>query len=175
MESLDPDRIHYPESDGRPMADNTVQFRWIVVLKENLDALLPDFVGGDLLWYPVLGNPKVRVAPDVLVALGRPKGDRGSYRQWEEAHVAPQVVMEVLSPSNTVREMFEKLGFFDRYGVSEFYLLDPDEHTLQVFVRSDGGLREVLHEAPSDGWGRGENVLHPGSNRPPSPLGRGSG
>jgi hypothetical protein len=37
----------------------------------------------DLLWYPVRGQPRLRMAPDVLVALGRPKGYRGSYRQWE--------------------------------------------------------------------------------------------
>lgn len=36
--SLDP-KIIYPDSDGQPMADNTKQFRWIVLLKENLDCL----------------------------------------------------------------------------------------------------------------------------------------
>ena len=29
----------YPDSDGQPMADNTKQFRWIVVIKENLERL----------------------------------------------------------------------------------------------------------------------------------------
>jgi hypothetical protein len=46
--------IHYPESDGQPMAENTGQFRWIVMIKENLEALFRDrpevFVAGDLLW-----------------------------------------------------------------------------------------------------------------------------
>jgi hypothetical protein len=36
------------------------------------------FVAMDLLWYPVKGKPKIRLAPDVLVALGRPKGPRRS-------------------------------------------------------------------------------------------------
>ena len=27
----------YPDSDGQPMADNTLQFRWIVLIKENLE------------------------------------------------------------------------------------------------------------------------------------------
>ena len=31
--------IIYPESDGQPMADNTEQFQWIVVIKENLELL----------------------------------------------------------------------------------------------------------------------------------------
>jgi Uma2 family endonuclease len=59
------------------------------------------FVAGDLLWYPVPDRRETGpIAPDVLVAFGRPKGRRGSYRQWEENGIAPQVVFEVLSPSN---------------------------------------------------------------------------
>src|SRR5438309_5827087 len=79
--------VIYPDSDGQPMADNTLQFRWIVTIKEGLGVLFMDrpdvFVAGDLLWYPVEGDPKTRIAPDALVAFGRPKGERGSYKQWE--------------------------------------------------------------------------------------------
>src|SRR5262252_8794276 len=75
----------YPESDGQPMAENTKQFEWIVTIKENLDALLTNaFVAGDLFWYPLEGNNRIRQAPVVLVVFGRPKGHRGSYRQWGE-------------------------------------------------------------------------------------------
>ncbi|MEN9244859.1 MAG: Uma2 family endonuclease, partial [Gloeomargarita sp. DG02_5_bins_242] len=112
--------IIYPDSDGQPMADNTVQFRWLVLIKENLECLFADaadvFVAGDLLWYPVEGHPEIRVAPDVMVVFGRPKGERGSYRQWEEDNIAPQVVFEILSPGNTFKEMAKKLKFYDRYG-----------------------------------------------------------
>lgn len=31
--------LYYPDSDGQPMADNTQQFRWIVLIKENLELL----------------------------------------------------------------------------------------------------------------------------------------
>lgn len=79
-------QIEYPDSDGQPIADNTLQFGWITTIKGNLDvqyAKAPDvFVAGDLLWYPVEGQPKVRQAPDIFVAFGRPKGYRGSYMQW---------------------------------------------------------------------------------------------
>ena len=59
------------------------------------------FVAGDLLWYAQQGDPTERLAPDAMVVFGRPKGDRGSYKQWEEDGIAPQVVWEVLSPGNT--------------------------------------------------------------------------
>lgn len=34
--------IIYPDSDGKPMADNTLQFRWITTIKTNLDWLFAD-------------------------------------------------------------------------------------------------------------------------------------
>lgn len=138
-----PGPVHYPDSDGMPMAENTLQFQWIVTLKENIDALLPDFVAGDLLWYPVEGDPKTRQAPDVLVAFGRPKGYRGSYRQWEEGGQPPQVVIEVLSPGNRLGEMYSKLRFYDRYGVEEYYVVDPEHQSLLVMLRQDGQLTDM--------------------------------
>ena len=143
----------YPDSDGKPMADNTEQFRWIVVIQQNLDWLFADepavFVAGDLLWYPVEGSPKIRNAPDVMVAIGRPKGKRGSYQQWKENNIAPQVVFEILSPGNTQMEMSKKLEFYDRYGVEEYYLYDPDTNHLSGWLRVDGTLARI---APIDQW-----------------------
>ena len=104
--------IIYPDCDGNPMSDNTKQFRWIVTIKENLELLYaenPDvFVAGDLLWYPVEGNNTIRQAPDIMVAIGRPKGDRGSYQQWKEDNIPPQVAFEILSPGNRPGKMAEK-------------------------------------------------------------------
>ena len=140
-------KIIYPDSDGQPMADNTKQFRWIVLIKENLELLFADdpqvFVAGDLLWYPVEGHPKIRVAPDAMVVFGRPKGDRGSYRQWEEDNITPQVVFEILSPGNRVKEMTRKLQFYERYGVEEYYIYDPDDNELEGLHRREGNLQLV--------------------------------
>ncbi len=134
--------IIYPDSDGKPIADNTKQFEWIVTIAGGLQALFADnpnvFVAGDLLWYPVEGDNKTRIAPDALVAFGRPQGHRGSYKQWEEGGIAPQVVFEVLSPNNTPQEMADKLAFYDRYGVEEYYLYDPDHGRLQGWRRQGG-------------------------------------
>lgn len=146
-ERLDPQPVVYPESDGQPMADNTLQFQWIVTIEGGLDTIFRDdpnvFVAGDLLWYPVEGDPTTRCAPDALVAFGRPKGHRGSYLQWKEAGIAPQVVFEVLSSGNRPREMRQKLQFYDRYGVEEYYLFDPDRLRLSGWRRSDIGLETI--------------------------------
>jgi Uma2 family endonuclease len=143
----------YPDSDGQLMADNTKQFRWIVLIKENLDYLFLEdetvFVAGDLLWYPVEGRPDIRVAPDILVAFGRPKGDRGSYRQWQEGNIAPQVVFEILSPGNTTKEMIQKLLFYNHYGVEEYYIYDPDTNELTGLERREETLTPIEEMA---GW-----------------------
>lgn len=143
--------VFYPDDDGQPMASNTEQYRWIVMIQQNLDCVLVDaFVAGDLFWYPVEGRPNISVAPDVMVALGRPKGKRLSYKQWEEENVPPQVVFEILSPSNTKREMAAKLLFFNRYGVEEYYLYDTETKELDGFVREDLDLVPI--EDISGGW-----------------------
>nr|MCU0571152.1 Uma2 family endonuclease [Oculatellaceae cyanobacterium Prado106] len=86
---------------------------------------------------------------DAMVAIGRPKGDRGSYQQWKEDNIPPQVVFEILSPGNTQTEMAKKLVFFDRYGVEEYYLYDPDKNDLSGWLRQEQRL-EVID--PIDNW-----------------------
>jgi Uma2 family endonuclease len=139
--------VIYPDQDGNPMSDNTKQFRWIVVIQQNLEALFAHdpyvFVAGDLLWYPIEGDNKTRTAPDAMVAFGRPKGDRGSYQQWKEDNSPPQVVFEILSPGNRLTEMNKKQEFYDRHGVEEYYLYDPDRNDLSGWLRVSDRLAVI--------------------------------
>ena len=145
--------IEYPDCDGEPMSDNTLQFRWIVTVQGGVDALFridpAVFVAGDLLWYPVQGDNVTRTAPDTMVVFGRPKGYRGSYRQWEEGGIAPQVVFEILSPSNRAGEQERKCQFYQRFGVEEYYLYDPDNVVLEGWIRAGAVLQPVPQ---MDGW-----------------------
>lgn len=146
--SLEFTEVSFPDSDGKPMAENTEQFQWIVLIKENLEILFADdpnvFVAGDLLWYPVKSRLIPPVAPDAMVALGRPKGRRGSYKQWEEDNIPPQVVFEVLSPCNDDEEMARKLEFYDTYGAQEYYQYDPDTNKLKGWQRRDDRLVTIV-------------------------------
>lgn len=151
--SEDTIKVIYPEGDGQPMADNTEQFTWIVKIKENLEIIFASqadvFIAGDLFWYPVQGNPNIKQAPDTMVVFGRPKGKRGSYLQWDEDNIPPQVVFEILSPANTLKEMTKKLQFYERYGVEEYYIYDPAKNDLNGLLRS-GDSFEVIEEM--NGW-----------------------
>ena len=148
-----PADLTYPDSDGLPMADNTWQFRYIVMIQGGIAALFADdpnvFVAGDLLWYPVEGDNRIRAAPDTMVAFGRPPGDRGSYMQWREGGIAPQVVFEVLSPGNTSSEMSRKFGFYQQYGVEEYYIYDPDWGNLSGWLRQGDRLEQI---PKMEGW-----------------------
>ena len=145
--------IDYPSSDGKPMAENTRQFLWITIIKCGLEAFFrndPDvFIAGDLLWYPV-ELESLSTAPDTMVVFGRPKGHRTSYRQWEEDHIAPQVVFEVVPPGNRPPELVEKHQFYETHGVEEYYLYYPEEVRLEGWLRQGSVFRKIqrIHE----GW-----------------------
>lgn len=141
------DAILYPDDDGELTSDNTIQFRWICLIVEGLDFLFRDqpdvFVAGNLLWYTHERLPEVRTAPDAMVVFGRPKGERGSYMQWLEADLPPQVVFEIRSPGNRDAEMLRKFYFYEDNGVEEYYFFDPKAGLLQAWLRREGRLAEV--------------------------------
>ncbi len=153
VQQLKKTEIIYPDCDGQPMSDNTLQFSWIVKIKENLEILFandPDvFVAGDLLWYPVEGNNNIKRAPDAMAVFGRPKGYRGSYQQWLEDNVAPQVVFEILSPGNRLAEMMAKFEFYDQHGAEEYYIYDPDKVDFTGWLRQAGKLQGISNIS---GW-----------------------
>ena len=138
-----PPAVFYPSWDGERMAENTLQFEWIVTIQGNLDLLFRDdpnvFVAGDHLIYPIDGDADTRQAPDVYVAFGRPKGHRGSYKVFAEGGVFPQVVFEVWSPGNTADRMEEKRQFYATYGAEEYYVLFPDFPAYWHGWRREGG------------------------------------
>ena len=76
--------------------------------------------------------------------FGRPKGDRGPYRQWEEDGVAPQVVFKITSPVTTAAEMLSKRMFYDCYGVAEYYEYNSEIGILDVWTRENGVLRNAF-------------------------------
>ena len=147
LQSPDKSNVIYPDDNGEPMSNNTDQFRLIVWIKENLELLFADdpnvFLAGDLLWYPVEGKNKLCQAPDVMAVFGIPKGYRGSYQQWYENDIAPQVAFEILSPGNRLTPMIEKFRFYERYGVEEYYLYDPQTLELTGWLRVESQLEAI--------------------------------
>jgi Uma2 family endonuclease len=153
VQQLKKNEIIYSDCDGQTMSHNTLQFSWIVKIKENLEILFandPDvFVAGDLLWYPVQGDNNIKRAPDAMAVFGRQKGYRGSYQQWLENNIAPQVVFEILLPGKRLADMAAKLEFYDEYGAEEYYLYDPDRIDFTGWLRQAGRLQGISNIS---GW-----------------------
>ena len=123
-----PDAIDYPDSDGRPMAENDWQRAIIVhtlgVLETRYAGRADVYVSGDLLIYYEEGNPRGSVVPDVFVVFGAENRRRPVYKLWEEPK-APDFVLEVASPGTWREDEGPKRALYERLGVREYFQHDP--------------------------------------------------
>ena len=122
--------VEYPDSDGLPLSETDFQFR---ALHNARHYLLTHFQGrpnvyvsGNIFVYYVRGNPRLSVSPDILVALGIPRGDRRTYKTWLEGK-APDFVMDVPAPSTSERDLAEKRDVYASLGIQEYFMFDPSE------------------------------------------------
>ncbi len=115
----------YPCSDGKPMSENMWQGPAILKAAGDLEVAHPGaLVAPDILVYPEQGNPRNRVAPDVLVAFGLGAHNRSTYLVWKEGK-PPDWVLEVASPSTVGRDLDAKRRIYAAIGVPEYWQFDP--------------------------------------------------
>ena len=76
--------------------------------------------------------------PDLLFLNAERTGIRGrdQLRGLQFLEVPPDLVVEVLSPSNTRREIEDKLDDYRRIGVTECWLVSPEAETIEVIALS---------------------------------------
>ncbi len=78
------------------------------------------------------GNVKTVVQPDLCVICDPSKLDeRGCLG-------APDLVVEILSPGNSKREMKDKYNLYQEQGVSEYWVVRPEEQNIHIYVLKDG-------------------------------------
>ena len=58
---------------------------------------------------------------------------------------APDLVIEILSPSTRRHDRLVKLGLYQRAGVREYWIVDPENKAVQVFLQDGGGSLKI-HE-----------------------------
>lgn len=71
---------------------------------------------------------KTVVQPDVVVICDPGKIDE------KGARGAPDFVVEILSPATTSRDRVQKAALYERLGVRECWIADPDRKTIEVRV-----------------------------------------
>lgn len=119
-------------------------------LCRNLELLLGVFVSrhqrGEVLHAPldVVFSEDIFVQPDILFV----SQERGHIIGSQHIAGAPDLVVEVLSPGTEPRDRTYKLQLYCRYGVREYWLVDPETETVEVLALSlDGAQLEGRYGA----------------------------
>lgn len=64
---------------------------------------------------------------------------------------APDLVMEVLSPSNAYYDLVQKKQVYESAWVKEYWIIDPVEKTIEVYENGETGFK-LLAKAKSNGF-----------------------
>ncbi len=118
--------VIYPDSDGEPLAETQTHVWVILSLLSMLSRYLGDqaVVFANQFFYYIEGNPRARVAPDVMVVYGIKPGRYRNYKLWEERQV-PEIVIEVTSEGTRETDWSFKKRLYEQIGIREYWLFDP--------------------------------------------------
>ncbi len=101
-------------------------------------------VGGLVLFAPVdvIIDQKNIFQPD-LIFLSKESSEFLTKRGIEEP---PDLVVEIISPSNSYTDRYEKKDVYQKFGVKEYWILDPANQTLEIYF-SDSWTKPQLYLA----------------------------
>lgn len=119
-----------PLTSHQKISRNIYQILWDLVRKENL---------GEVLYAPVdvvLSEEDI-VQPDILFIS---KSRLGILTE-KNVRAAPDLVIEILSPSTKDWDVDVKRKIYEKYGVQEFWIVDPESRSLEVLQMTNEGLK----------------------------------
>ncbi len=117
-------------------------------LQSALMQVLRDGGHGEVFYAPVLvefPGTGDRVQPDILFVSNERRGIVGE----KQVTGAPDLVVEILSPSTAHRDRGVKLDLYARRGVREYWIADPNEDVVDVWrFGNDPGHERFAGELP---------------------------
>ena len=84
------------------------------------------------------------VQPDISVICDRDKLDERGCKG------APDLTLEILSSSNACHDLLVKLNLYQRAGVREYWVVSPEDKTVNVFLLDGDGLKLSYVYGPKD-------------------------
>jgi Uma2 family endonuclease len=155
-----PDNLtHYEIIDGKviPLAGSRLKHQAVSQeLFKRLDIFASVKRLGKLFYAPfdfVIRRAPVRTRQPDLFFLSRERlQDWAHLQEQPRLEFAPDLVIEILSPSDTYTYWSEKLQDYFTLGVPEVWLVDVDKRAIEVQVREAGGYRSL-------GWFSGEQAV----------------
>ena len=119
-----------------------------------LSQFIEDQALGTLLYAPcdVLFSDNNVLQPDLLFVS---REREHLLRDGQKVQGPPDLVVEILSPSTAERDRGSKLALYSRYGVTEYWVVDPVAETVQIHRLQGGRL------VPTRSFGREETLRSP--------------
>ncbi len=77
------------------------------------------------------------VQPDIVVVCDKNKLDR------KGCLGAPDLIIEILSPSTAAKDVKDKFALYEESGVREYWIVHPEEAILEVFRLTKGGKYQL--------------------------------
>ncbi|SDH84933.1 Putative restriction endonuclease [Desulfosporosinus hippei DSM 8344] len=103
---------------------------------------------GELFFAPLdvtLSNSNV-VQPDILFI----SGTRREIMRQERIDGACDLVVEIMSPTNRRKDRLQKMGIYRKAEIPHYWIVDPEENTLETFRFNDGSYTLVFAGGPGD-------------------------
>lgn len=106
-----------------------------------LTLLLSDVIaripGAVLRYAPltVILDDKNAPEPDIFVVLPGGLCQRDVHGYWRGA---PDLIVEILSPTSVRRDKIQKFELYERAGVREYWIVDPEPRSIEVWALRDG-------------------------------------
>ncbi len=119
-----------------PNSDHATVIRTLIAL------LLPAFIALRLEWFTapldIFFSGADPVQPDLLAYS---TGGR-TWRSKRGIEGPPDLVIEILSPSNRRHDLLTKRALYAKAGVREYWIVDPEARTVSILVIDGEALRE---------------------------------
>lgn len=85
----------------------------------------------------VVFEEHVVLEPDILYISRQ----RSEIVRDDAVHGSPDLAVEILSPTSFYHDMRRKVDIYSRFGVQEYWIVDPEKQTIALFTRSGNELR----------------------------------
>jgi excisionase family DNA binding protein len=108
---------------------------------------------GELFFAPldVTLTPSNVVQPDILFVAGT----RRDILRKERIDGPCDLVVEIMSPTNHRKDRLHKLEIYRKAGIPHYWIVDPEEDILEIFVLRDEHYSLILAAGP------GDQFIHP--------------
>jgi Uma2 family endonuclease len=90
-----------------------------------------------------LDKSRNSVQPDIIVIL---KSNQNQINELGRFEGVPDLLMEILSPSNKEYDLIKKKDLYEKFGVKEYWIVDPETKLAIGFALSESTYKKISEE-----------------------------